>query len=877
MKKFFLIAGGSVLVGLLGLGLFVGWFFYSVHSNRARAKIDYARGVQARAQQQAAEAARPMLIDPNNYQTENNWLATVISREIADMSLITAQPDQPPRDLKVKAVVDPGKPLVHVEMNGLNDDPLVCDLTPSFAWDPEGYAPLARKLLGNTPGYPPVPDSDATDVLSHLLTLTGPEIAIEDIRLSDFLQHHPASAQAHEAAALVLTALALRENAGGFSDNRNLLSRATAQLAVAQALRGDQAATWPGLIADAAIRTLAGREMDALGLLDSLTGRSDCPRSAQTWITALRLLAKQDWRVAQVTASSPLLLKIAWFQILGNDLSDTVATRWLSNVVPDFRITNAAQSTLSDNPEKAVPDWGRAVIAMNNWIAVQNSNEYTSANMPREFTELEEVLKIEKSETVNENDLAATFAEGENSTVSFDANHHPVVHVIGAGSFKGTTRRHLFNDIKFAYDGISRGLGLQGDAEAFRAQMDVQFRGVPQYNLERNPTGPYDIAEVPVDLAGGLHAPGLRESFYTPPVPFGTVHDIGHRLGMIDQIEQKKYPSPADDYKKLEEKLAQLLPDQRQDAISAWTKEQNAHPEVHFPQEPTALARELLKLAPDQYALATDCVFPEHLLAYAEPFLAYNMRSMDRIEILDYKLTDADREKILTYHVALEPDAYFSLASLLRKKGRYDEAAVMDRKAFAEGYDVVLKSNSVAPLVDYDFTHGLTDEALSVAQKAAEVYSQQGMSTYVALLGKLGRFDEAEVLSTQIRDRYNDNSAQVELYAAHPDHFPEKCESARKDLFPDGLIRVELADFKDKPARGCQIGQSPEIETDQLKPNDIIVALDGYKVGSMRQYFFIRALTSDPHMDLIVWRENKYIEVKISAPNRRFHANLSDA
>lgn len=840
----------------------------------------------------------PVLVDKESYKTEDNWLTTIISSDIADWAFVAVNPNQPLPDLKVKAEVDPAKALVHVEIGGFSggtDTMTTSDLTPAFAWDPEGYAPLASQLLGKTAGLPPpVSDSEGTNILGNLLVLAGPQIAREDVRLSAELEQHPASWQTHEAAALDLLALALRENAGRFSDNRNLLCRAAAHLALARALRGNPSAGWPGLIADAAIRTLSGRELDALSHLDALATRMDCSAPAKTWITALRLIAKQDWRLATVKSDSPLLLKIAWFQVLGNDLSDVAATHHLDEVVLQPQSDPNAPSSQSPptNPELQVPDWGRAVIATNFEISVQNSGRFTAANMPLEFQELDEVLKIEGHNAIDQKNLAATFATGVEKTILSDSDGKPEIHVIGANSFISATRRHLFNDIKPAYYGIGTGQGDAAEADVFLSQMNILFRGVPQFELTEYDAKPRDpselqslvgelreqgitwsVWEVPAQLVGGLPGYPLVQAFYSRGVPFGTAYCTEERISIIDNFAREDYPSANDEIKR----IMQLPPDQRSAALLAFQTKYNANPGVYEPQTPTPLARELLKLAPDQYVLATDCVPPNQLLSYAAPFLDYKMRPIEQIEHLATNLDDATREQLLRKHSTLDPDAYFPLADLLRKEGKFDEAAETARKGAAEAYDQVGMANSIWFLVDYDLDHGLDDEALSIAKRAADVYSEGGLDSYLYVLERLGRFDEAEECGKAIEQRYSDDTSLTLFYARNRDRYPEKYEEAVRRFFPNGLIKTDLASFTKNPDNGCEIeNDSAPLKKANLRPGDVIVSLDGYRVGSQLQYVFVRGLTFKPDMDFIVWRNQKYLEIKATLPNRRFDADIQD-
>jgi S1-C subfamily serine protease len=55
-----------------------------------------------------------------------------------------------------------------------------------------------------------------------------------------------------------------------------------------------------------------------------------------------------------------------------------------------------------------------------------------------------------------------------------------------------------------------------------------------------------------------------------------------------------------------------------------------------------------------------------------------------------------------------------------------------------------------------------------------------------------------------------------------------------------------------------------------LEQRDVIVGLDGYKVDTAMQYFYIKGLARGPAMDFIVWRDGKYVEVKAHVPHREF-------
>jgi hypothetical protein len=409
--------------------------------------VDYEKEEKQR-EQDEVEGKRPSLFsDPEGYGIEDNWLATMISREMAEMAFYAGQPGTPLPDLKVKATIDPQAPRVHVTIEGWNAGPLTSELTPVFAWDPNGYAPLARQLIGSTPAVPE-PELADNDVLANLLELTGPKLAEEDVQISANLQAHPSSWQDHEAAALLLVALALRNEDSGYVDNRPLLCKATAHLALAQAWRGEAHPTWNGLMAGAVIRTISGREVDALDHLKNLSAQADLPEAAKPWMAALQVLATQDWRKAEVTEKSPLLLKFAWFRILEKDLINDMPANRLKQVVPQPPVDETKPpDQQKTNPETLVADWGR--IAGKSPFYDQSDDNVKNAEyrMDLEFHELDEILKTEKADPFDLEHLATVFAGGPTDSVTADANGKTVLRVIGPENFKVVTLGHVFDGL----------------------------------------------------------------------------------------------------------------------------------------------------------------------------------------------------------------------------------------------------------------------------------------------------------------------------------------------------------------------------------------------------------------------------------------------
>jgi len=925
MKRLFQILGGIVvlalIIGAMYIALSIGISVYLAHVAQARMQAmknqpafrmepvpakkvsNDDMGPGAPVDWNSVEASRgkrpTLLVDSGGYNTEDNWLATGISREIAEMAFVAAHPDKPLPDLKIKATVDPDQPQVHVEINGFDagmTGPLSSDLTPAFAWDFTGYAPLARQLLGSTPGLPPVAKTDATDVLGHLLTLTGPEIALEDMRISADLQQQPNSWANHEAAALVLSALALREVAGSYSDNRTLLNRATAHLAIAQVLRGDQPATLPGLIAGAAVRTLSGREVDALEHLDSINVLPNLPDSARTWSAALRTLATQDWRFAKVAPSSPLLLKIAWAQVAIIDLPpDTTLDRFLKLVPSVLPVPNAQPGDQKINPETLVPDWCRS-FGPNPFANVAGYNlDSGTDKLSLELHELDEILQAEGSPPLDLSKLGEILSQKETGTISRDASGKTIVQVIGPATFKSTTRRHLLASIPSIDPSEQSGpAGTRAQAQFFRC--DKLLQGVPIYDIARQHTTFVDMSEtmnayttwlaaqktwnvwdVPMDLTDGMPGYAYVKYFYRNAVPFGTVYQPYIRFDFIRAIGAPiapRYDTPEFD-------RIQTLPLKEQAAaMIVYNQKYQASLPAPLPPGPTPFERKLLRLDPDLYLLAVDRVPTDQLPKVAARFLDYNMTVSSVVGGLDAKhLSSTDARQILTKDAAMDPIYYFNLGKSLRKEGKEDEAAAADRKGLAGATDQATAISSAGHLLQYDLCHGLNDEALSIGKRAEDIYPY----LYFDALEGTGHLEEAETCAIKISNSYDDTSPEIQLYAGHPDRFPQQCAAEQKRIFPDGIKKADLASFSGAPTKGMIFdapkddpGVAGELTPSHLQVDDVMVALDGYRIDTAMQYFYIKSLSRSSTMDFVVWRDGKYREVKAYAPNRRFTLTISN-
>src|SRR5262245_5918583 len=136
--------------------------------------------------------------------------------------------------------------------------PLAAQL-PGVPWEPDAFAALASAAFTGG-GSPSV---SHTDFHASLTALDVRTLADASRETSRALASNMRDPRAHESAALVIGAFALRDAADQFTDVRWAMNRMTAHLAVARALRPDDQTSPDGAIATVILSTLSNHQARA--------------------------------------------------------------------------------------------------------------------------------------------------------------------------------------------------------------------------------------------------------------------------------------------------------------------------------------------------------------------------------------------------------------------------------------------------------------------------------------------------------------------------------------------------------------------------------------------------------------------------------------
>ena len=153
-------------------------------------------------------------------------------------------------------------------------------------------------------------------------------------------------------------------------------------------------------------------------------------------------------------------------------------------------------------------------------------------------------------------------------------------------------------------------------------------------------------------------------------------------------------------------------------------------------------------------------------------------------------------------------------------------------------------------------------KALKVARRAAEVYSAGGISTLAFALERLGRFEDAAKEYAKITERYGGKQDENTFFVRygqryHDQRFADQVQLATAALFPKGVVKRSLADFRQHGRSGAVAGREMDERLWRigLRPMDLVVAVDGFAVENDKQMDAVLTFTDDPSLTLIVMRQ----------------------
>jgi hypothetical protein len=791
----------------------------------------WQRGWQARAPVQSAPRAalKPQPRFQSQWTTEQEWLVDRITRDVREMAGYVAARTPPPGDAKA---VEPDA--IRVEEHLFS--PRTYE---AFAVEALAQAGFTRVRRAAEPG-------EGARLLSALLDPQVGVLVREDLALSGTLTDDPANAGAHERAALLLGAFALRDCAGISTDVRPALTRITAHLALARALASGQPPGIAGRYGEAVLVTLVGRERDALTRLDALLAEAKSP-AEKAWLRGLRLRITGDWRIAKHEKNLTLFEALEEFRALALGEVGDNATAWFGARKPP-----------------AIGEWARRAI--DSYPSIETLNRFTDFALAVDLREMHEVLTALEAAPTDQASFFDALNVRPGGSLEKTAEGGARLVAIGRSLWGNRFQRNIVFDLKMG-DNRLWNLGLPGERRAFAEQTRERFgrlelfpiilrAGADQAESYRVAMAAFrELATRSPELLTGAHwqlalrketfAAAPRDipdpnTWFRPALAPGTLLDFAGRLFMTE--------------------LATIPPA----GLAVLREQAPFHPELAT----FAAAR----LTPEKSTA------PE-LAALFGPLGEFNLHLMAKLsDAAWYEPAEYRKRQGLLCEMAAS--YCLPLGYRLAELGFADEAARAYQKGLDGTLDAVEAANHSRWLVDYYFDHGQPAKAEALARRSAETYSGAGLFVMARLLERMGRLNEAEEYYRRMQERYDDNAnlagfyyrrARVENDASYETRFRDAFARA----LPSGLESFERAALPPSPLDGVVIkGANDNTKRYEIQGGSVIVALDGFRVHNTAGYHAVKALSQSPRMKLVIWRGKSYDEIEVELWDRKFRVEI---
>jgi tetratricopeptide (TPR) repeat protein len=782
------------------------------------------------------------------FQTESQFIVESIVADLAEQIYYAANHQLPDKkDFSVAAKEKPGSPAdapaydlqisldakhtglkIEVNMNGPIWSPTIYrDAAAALA----KAAGLAAGSNGKTGG---------TMLMARLMDGTAETIERQNQALSDDLEKDFSNPELHEEAALLLGAFSLREYSGDFSDYRPALSRMTAHLTIARYLRGADAFGINGQMAETIMLTLANDQALALEKLKSIGTNI---AAVAGMVRALQAVNTGDFRPLAGLAGRSRVESLAWFAEMAS-----------------YADTPSAWRKLSDEQRQTV-DFERAANQMG--PSVEMGNELMEESIPNELQEIGNVYELSGHKKLSGRALVTALNElPERCFTVGEGGRETHVRIIGSGQWAAFFQRELCHAVQHGFHFLSHSLGDPDGAKEFAAMCDEQFAGLRLYPFVQRfncltaedyhtsedagvgvtVAAPQIVSEECWNLLSSkvsfapLYQPSrnlhAQEWFQHNPPP-GTAYNIDARLSLLNGGD---HPAPV----ALFEQLHDLAPYDTHLLYQLVAKKYNNHATI------------------------------EEAMPYYQALLPYSIGALRAVANTVSNTPDL-YDKYMLQAAALNPQFYYDLGNEAIRQKQNDKAAQYFEQASTNDPDSVRISNFAVWRVRYYLRQGQTDKARAIADFGAMVYSYQGLESKANFMEATSNYNSAYEWFAKIDERYDDSAPLVAFclrywQLTNDTRFEKDLQKRVQAVFPIGLEHVRLGDFKAAPTDGVKIQIPNNRLASGFRRGDVIVAIEGVRVHTVRQYIYVRDLPKETVRDIIIWQDGGYHEVNANTP-----------
>jgi hypothetical protein len=643
--------------------------------------------------------------------------------------------------------------------------------------------------------------------------------------------------RAHESAALVVGAFALRDAADQFTDVRWALNRMTAHLAVARMLRKDADASPDGAIAGVILSTLSNQQARALTELASLANGTP-PAPLHSWVRALTMRVNQDWRVLDDPATATRLEKLEYFRARRADVRRRRAAEDLGRV-----------------GEEADADFGR--LAQDGLVGVEDGHLFVTPALDRELREARKAYFL-----VHERSMPDDLGVALNHRASYLVDGKPVV--LPWGAWAEFYQRHIAMNMGMVDSHLRYYLGDAGGADEAKSALQLRLGKLTLFPLgtlrwtKGNNATEADMTYVADVVALSETAPELiTERAW-----------VFFEGGSRAEATRKKMPKADTWFVPATASVPFEAGPRNAEGIRARAQDLDAL----ITAAPTD--RLLLISAVEGAARGPAVTRAQELLRQRH---AFDLGAIDAS--LKKEKDDAARAELERQACALSSRDCLAFAGTLALLGREEEAAREYERGLSDPeIDRVAFAADAGWLVDYYRRKGRINEARKLADDAASVGSAAGTEIRGELHEHLREFDAAEKDFSVNATQWNDPEHLIGFYyrrveVEHDERYRQKWDKWRAVSFPNGL-QPEPTSMTSPPKTGVYVYADTERSRQAgLRAGDIIVGLEGFRVDNVEQYQTINGFFEHPRVKLTFWR-GSLMKVDAETPNRRFGTDI---
>lgn len=721
----------------------------------------------------------------------------------------------------------------------------------NHVWSPATYVAFARQRLGSHAGAGP--SGADLNVRAALTDLRVDVLLDQDAIVSQRLAADPWSPAAHDSAALLLGAFTLRETTNRFGDSRPELSRMTAHLTIADALRGSAPVTRDGIFARAIHANLVGLQREALDIVTSAE-TADASAADRAWVRALRLRITGDWRQPLAPRTATRLERYEYGRALEARRGSDALLKWLEALERDD-----------------VTDWHRIAFQNDKTVrfTLEASAVFAAQRLAREMAEARLVWsRLHGGRSISVDDMIVALNDRPSPMPARSALGGLSL-VLDWPRWAASAQRHVATAI-WAEAKLHR---MQGDPESGRELVNdvtdrlssltlfpLMLRSIavdaPEYarsmrearqlaatHPELITAAAWNMLAEPPRMAAPSETFPVFHSWNYPIVPTGTAFDLYPRA-LQEGCPRPPSPQQAGIW-------AAAQPYDTWTVISAeW-----------FPVQGKPLATDVAE------ALG--------------PLLDYDAQANEHV-ILHLDVNPAERLRFARKLCALSSECG-RYAWLLLAEGRDEEARVAFEDWIAGSRDRLKPANDSEWLARHYVRMGRPADAMRVATFAADTYSQRGLEVLGEVLTSLGKHDDALEVYERIATRYDDRipigTHRMRTALRTGDRQLEIAAMADlQPVFPNGLERLAMHALDPTPGDGVTFGPlSTRARAVGVRQDDIVVGVDEWRVRSQPQYSIALDLRHNQEaVKLTVFRDGRYQQLALKMPERRLVVSVEN-